>query len=338
VLLYINRSFERIIKPVTKLEILYSILLFGNIFYLIIVCIIMYFGGLKVLNGNITTGALIALITYLGYLSEPIQTVVNNYGTIKTIKASETRINNVYNKAERDQGFRKINPLLPINIIFEDVNLKKNGRVILKDINFCVQSNEFVGIVGKNGSGKSTLFNLITKLEYLSSGNIEIQDINLKDLTYESLYENVKYVFQENEFIKGTIMDNLFFEPYENIDINYIEWLFNKFDMPFLRNDFYSFQINEDGNNLSGGQKQRLAIIRALVFNPPILLLDEITSSLDKETEKKVLKTIKELRKGKITLFISHRLENFIDADKIIRLDNGTVTEISLNDRLTKLK
>ncbi|WP_267894854.1 ATP-binding cassette domain-containing protein [Lentibacillus sp. Marseille-P4043] len=221
-----------------------------------------------------------------------------------------------------------------MDIIFENVNFEKKGKTILNNVTFCIKSGEFIGIAGKNGSGKSSLLNLLSRLEYLNSGKIKIQNIDLSDINYVSLYKNVKYVCQENEFIQGTILDNIFGEPNDDIDVTYIEWLFNKFDMPFSRKDLYNYQVSENGNNLSGGQKQRLAIIRALVFNPPILLLDEITSSLDKETEKKVLSTIDELRKGKITLFISHRMDNLKNVDKLIKLDNGKVSEILLNDKI----
>ncbi|KML31365.1 ATP-binding cassette domain-containing protein [Priestia aryabhattai] len=321
----LDEIFKHITKPVVKLEIYKNLYSLGNIIYFMFLCIILYFSSVSVINGKMSLGTLMALITYFGYVSRPIQGIVYNFGLLKSIEASEVRLRNLYQKKDLSRGSLELDNSKPVDIILRNVHLEKNGNVILENINLEIKHGEFIGIIGPSGGGKSSLLNLLSRLDYPTKGCIELQGHAIEDVKIEEFYKNIKFVSQETNFIEGTVIENLLIDP-NIVDKNFLNNLFCRLDLAFLKDNFY-YEMEYNGNNFSGGQKQRLALIRALITNPNILILDEATASLDEQTEEKVIELLQELRKNKTTIFVTHNINNLRYANKTFMVDKGKLVD-----------
>ncbi len=224
-------------------------------------------------------------------------------------------------------------------IIFDSVNFGySKDSTVLKNISFTIDPNCKVALVGESGEGKSTLTNLLLRLYDVTSGKILIDGQNISQVTQDSLRSNIGVVFQEPALFSGTIRENI---SYANNNASYEDIVraakaanADEFISKFEKG--YDTEIGERGLKLSGGQKQRIAIARALLKNPPILILDEATSSLDSKSEHMVQQALEHLMKDRTTLIIAHRLSTISQVDKIITLKNGTVDEIGAPRDLAK--
>ncbi|OQA06546.1 MAG: putative multidrug export ATP-binding/permease protein [bacterium ADurb.Bin374] len=211
---------------------------------------------------------------------------------------------------------------------------------MIEHLDLVVDPGEVVALVGPSGAGKTTLVNLIPRFFELSSGSIEIDGIDIRDLTVSSLRGNIGLVPQETLLFSGTIEDNIRFGRLEatNDEIVAAAKLANAHDFVLSQPDGYRTHLGERGVNLSGGQGQRLALARAFLKDPRILILDEATSALDSETENLIRESLTRLMRNRTTFIIAHRLSTIINADKIVVMQRGKIVEMGTHGELLERK
>jgi ATP-binding cassette subfamily B protein len=220
---------------------------------------------------------------------------------------------------------------------FENVVFGYNPELpVLKNVSFTVNPGETVAIVGHTGSGKTTIISLLNRLYHIQRGEIKIDDVNIEKYDIDTLRKNVGVVLQDVFLFSGSIIDNI---TLRNIDISkekVIEAakLIDMHDFIMQLPGNYDFNVMERGATLSLGQRQLLSFIRALLYNPSILILDEATSSVDTESEMMIQHAIDKLITGRTSIVIAHRLSTIRKADKIIVLDKGEIKEIGTHDEL----
>ena len=228
------------------------------------------------------------------------------------------------------------------NIIFENINFsyQESENKVLNNINLTINIGEFVALVGMSGCGKSTLVNLIPRLYIPDSGTIMIGETNIQDLKLETLRKNISYVGQDTVLFNDTIKNNILYGQKNISEKDIARSLEQSYSKDFIEDmpDGINTVIGENGVLLSGGQRQRLAIARAFLKNSHILIFDEATSSLDSVSEKYIQKALDELKDGKTTLIIAHRLSTVENANNIIVMDNGSIIESGSHDNLIKKK
>lgn len=218
-------------------------------------------------------------------------------------------------------------------IVFKDYNFYYGDKQALKNINLTINKGETVGIMGKVGSGKTTLIKQLLRL-YNQSNGIIIDGKNIDEYEIKSLRSNIGYTPQEYFIFSNTLKENIVFYRKEYYDIDTV------LELADLKKDVLQFKdgietkVGENGISLSGGQKQRLSIARALITNPNILILDDSLSALDVNTEKNIIKNIKENRKDKTNIIVSHRISSLINADKIVILNEGSIEIIGTHNEL----
>lgn len=214
------------------------------------------------------------------------------------------------------------------------------NKPVLKNINLKIEGGKMLGIVGRSGAGKSTLVNLISRLYDPQEGDIYLDGINIKDIAFNDLRKNVAMVSQETYIFMGTVAENIAYaNPIASReDIVNAAVLASAHDFICKMPDGYDTVIGSAGRNLSGGERQRISIARAILANPKILILDEATASVDTETEKAIQASINLLIKGRTTISIAHRLSTLRDADKLVVIDNGEITEEGTHSELIQKK
>ncbi len=216
----------------------------------------------------------------------------------------------------------------------------ETGKPVLKHISFTVQPGEMLGIVGRSGAGKTTLVNLLTRLYDATEGDVYIDDVNVRDLTFASLHGNIAMVSQETYIFMGTVAENI---AYARPDATCEEIL--RASIQASAHDFickmpqgYDTVIGSSGRELSGGERQRISIARAILADPKILILDEATAAVDTETELAIQASLDQLTKGRTTLSIAHRLSTLKNADRLVVLDDGKLTEEGTHRSLIEKK
>ncbi len=336
----INRRFYKIQNRIMKVwslnhQIVYGSKDAGRALIVIVGGMCMFYG-----IGGMTVGMITSFIVLAGMLYEPVASLVGLLGIYQSGLAS----------LERILGFLQIKPdvqdkpdakvLLQAvkgKLKFTDVSFwYTHQSQVLRSINFECQAGEKIGVVGPSGSGKSTLLSLIPRFYDVTSGSIEIDGINITDVTQESLRKNIGIVFQETFLFYGTIRDNLTFISPDKSEEELIDACnrANIYETIMGLCDGFDTKIGERGVKLSGGQKQRLAIARVLLKDPPIVLLDEATSALDTETERLIQDSMSNMLKGRTAFIIAHRLSTIDDCDRILVLNNGTIEEIGTHIEL----
>jgi subfamily B ATP-binding cassette protein MsbA len=224
-------------------------------------------------------------------------------------------------------------------IIFKNVSFSYNKKLnVLHNINFSVDAGSKVALVGQSGAGKSSIINLISRFYDPVSGEISINQQNIKDLNINSLRNNIALVSQDTIIYNKSFLDNIKFGNLKANDKKIKEAAKNAGIHDFISTSLNGYKtiVGEGGNNLSGGQKQRLSIARAILKDAPILLLDEATSSLDAETENEINKALEKLTKNKTTITVAHKLSNIVNSDKIILFNKGKVVDIGNHEELIK--
>lgn len=216
----------------------------------------------------------------------------------------------------------------------------KTYNPVLKDVSFSIKQGEMIGIVGHSGVGKSTLINLVMRLYDATSGQVLIDGTDVRDISQNSLRSQVGVVLQETYLFSGTVLDNI---RYAKPDASFEEIVnaaktANCHDFITRMPDGYNTVVGERGYNLSGGERQRIAIARAILHDPKILILDEATASLDTQTEKQIQDALDRLIKGRTTIAIAHRLSTLANADRLIVLKKGRVAEIGTHTELLQSK
>jgi len=290
-----------------------------------------YIGGLEVFKGNITTGNIAEFIIYVNMLAWPVASVGWVTSLIQRASASQERINEFLNLKPQINNMVKEETIINGNIKFNNVSLIYSDTNIqaLNSISFNIKNSQQLGIFGKTGSGKTSIVNLICRLYDSNTGEINIDNKNIKLHHLDSLRSSIGYVPQDGYLFSGTIKDNIGFSN-DNINDEDIERAAKKAEIFDEINSFpnkFDTLIGERGVQLSGGQRQRLAIARVFYKKPKIYIFDDCLSAVDANKEKIILQNLNKETKNKTTIIISHRISTIEKSDNIIVLEKGNIIE-----------
>ncbi len=296
------------------------------------VTVIVWYGGNEVINGNLTSGSLIAFLVYSVNISNPVKRLGNVYGTIQKAVAAAERVFEVLDtKPEIEDAPDALElPAVTGRVTFDNVTFAyNNGEPVLHNMSIDIEPGRVLAIVGPSGAGKSTVANLLPRFYDPQEGTIRIDGIDIREVTVASLREQLAMVPQDTILFSASIYENIL---YGRLDATREEVVqaaqsSNAHDFILQLPDGYDTQIGERGCQLSGGQRQRIAIARALLKNPRILILDEATSALDAESERLVQDALDKLMIGRTTFVIAHRLSTIQRADSILVLEKGRMVE-----------
>lgn len=311
--------------------------LIGNISY-VLICIV---GGILVMNGSIRIGDIQAFIQYTRQFSQPIMQMANIANVIQSTIAAAERVFELLDEDEevKEEPTEQLNKVQG-KVVFEKVDFGYTSDLLIKDMNVHVSPGQTVAIVGPTGAGKTTLINLLMRFYELNSGAIKIDGINIKDLSRSELRKTFGVVLQETWLFNGTIKDNIAygkkdaqeFEVKKAAQMAYADYFIST--LP----DGYDTILNEAASNISQGQKQLLTIARTVLANPPIMILDEATSSVDTRTEMYIQNAMDNLMKGRTSFVIAHRLSTIKNADLILVMDRGNIIEQGTHEELLEEK
>ena len=302
--------------------------------------VILWVGVVSILNGDMTLGGLITFNALLAYFLDPVKNLINLQPTMQTAIVAAERLSEILDLEleKKDDESKKIKPdSLNYPIRIENLDFRYGTRTrVLENINMNIKAGEKIALVGESGSGKTTLSKLLMNFYSWEKGEIFIGDYNLKDIEIELLRSKIAYISQDIFLFSGTIRENLELgnedatleDIIEACKLSKSDEFINKLPLR------YETMLEENGANLSGGQKQRLAIARALLKKPDILIMDEATSNLDSITEKAIEKTINNLSANITTIIIAHRLSTIMRCDKIFVMENGRFIEQGPHDEL----
>lgn len=300
------------------------------------------FGGWFTMRGMITVGTIQAFILYSKQFSRPINEIANQYANIQTAIAGAERIFEVMEaEHETDNGtsdFTAEN--VKGDICFRDVVFGyEEGKTVLKGLDLDVKRGQKIAIVGATGSGKTTVVNLLTRFYDIDSGSITVDGVPITEIRMAELRRSIAIVLQDTVLFSGTIEDNIRYgrEDASPEEVKAAAAHANADEFIERLPEGYAAQLSEGGSNLSQGQRQLLAIARAVLADPPILILDEATSSVDTRTEMHIQSAMVALMKNRTSLIIAHRLSTIRDADKIVVIDGGRVAEMGSHDELIAL-
>ncbi len=300
---------------------------------------IVLFLGKQVLEGELSFGAFALFFASILQVIRPIKRLANVQAIFLQAFASTERIYEVL-----DMQPTVVEPEQAVNagafsskIVFEKASFSYDvGSPVLHDIDLTINKGELVAIVGPTGSGKSTLVNLIPRFYDVTSGRILFDDLNIKDASFKSIRSQIGLVTQEAILFNDTVRNNIaygsFDAPFEQIQNAAHMAMANGFVEKMPKG--YDTLVGDRGFRLSGGEKQRLTIARAILKNPPIMILDEATSQLDSESEQFVQKALDELMQGRTVIAIAHRLSTIMKADKIVVLEAGRIVGMGRHDEL----
>ena len=305
--------------------------------------VILWVGGVSVINGEMTIGALIVFNSLLAYFLDPVKNLINLQPEMQTAIVAADRLGEILDlEAEKSElEYKKMSP----SSLAGDIEIKNldfrygTRRLVLEDINITIKKGQKVAFVGESGSGKTTLSKLLLNLYASEKGEIIINGNNISDIHLECLREKIAYIPQETFLFSGTIFENLTL----GMDDATLDDIIDASKMA-QAHDFinelplrYETLLEENGTNLSGGQRQRLAIARAMLKKPDILILDEATSNLDSITERALDRTINEFSKDMTTIFIAHRLSTIKNCDVIFVMEKGKIIERGTHRELTAM-
>lgn len=299
------------------------------------------YGAHMISTDQITAGGFVSFLTALLLLYTPLKSLGGNFTSVQVSFLAMERLFEVLDTQPKITDKENAIDLLDITneIEFQHVSFSYKPDVpVIKDFNLKVKVGECIALVGNSGGGKSTVVSLLPRFYDTTAGQILIDGINIKDISLQSLRNKISVVFQDNFLFSGSIRENILIGKPNATD----EEIWKSLEMAYL-SDFVSSlkegldaQIGERGILLSGGQKQRVAIARAFIKNSDIIILDEATSALDNKAEAIVQKAIENLMKNKTVFVIAHRLSTIQNADKIVVMNAGTISEIGSHEELMK--
>ncbi len=306
------------------------------------IVLVLWLGGREVLYGRITVGGFVAFNTYMVQLTWPVIALGWVINIFQRGTASMARINELLiEKSEIDDTSASLPSTTEIegDIEFRGLNFAYNGTQVLHDINLHIPAGSSLAIVGPTGSGKTTLISLIARIYDAPSGTVLMDGMPIRDYPLEALRRNIGFVPQETFLFSETVRENIAFgaQGATDKDIRQAAHAASIAEEIEGFPEQYRTVVGERGITLSGGQKQRTAIARAVIRNPRILILDDALSSVDTQTEDKILNRLREIMRDRTTIFISHRVSTVRNADRIAVLHGGRIVEVGTHDELLAL-
>jgi subfamily B ATP-binding cassette protein MsbA len=314
-----------------------------EILYVVGLVIVLWFGGLEVLHGRLTTGRLVTFFTYIGMIGTPITILTNTINSFQQALAGADRLFEILDHEDdlREAPNAIELPKIKGEVEFRNVSFGyRPGQEILSGINLKVSSGEIVALVGPSGAGKTSLINLIPRFYVPNSGAVLVDGYDLMKIKVASLRQQIGLVPQETILFGVSIRENISYGKPKATEEEIVTAakMANAHEFISALPDGYETLAGERGSKLSGGQKQRIAIARALLRNPRILILDEATSALDTEAERLVQEALERLLNGRTTFVIAHRLSTVQQADKIVVLAKGKIVEVGTHKELIQGK
>lgn len=303
------------------------------------VTMILWFGGNSVINGDITAGALVAFLTYAVNISNPIKRLSKVIAHIQRALAAADRVFNVLDMPEliKNVPDAKELPYVKGNVEFQNVSFTYDTEEpILNNVSFKAEPGQVVALVGPSGAGKSTVASLLPRFYEVTDGKIIVDGYDIREVTMESLREQVGIVPQETMLFNGTVYDNILYGRLDATkeEIEAAAKAANAHHFIMELPNGYDTQLGDRGVNMSGGQRQRIAIARAILKDPQILILDEATSALDTQSERVVQEALDRLMVGRTSFVIAHRLSTIKNADKILVMEKGKIVEEGSHEEL----
>ncbi|HAP4881064.1 TPA: ABC transporter ATP-binding protein [Enterococcus faecalis] len=298
------------------------------------------YGMHRIAVGVMTIGTLMSFLMYLFNLIGAMPIIATLFSEVAKAAGSTRRVQELLSREPEDFESGQDIDLSEKTLSVKNVKFSYEDapeEPILTDISFTAQPNQVIAFAGPSGGGKSTIFSLIERFYEPTEGQIKFGDIDIKDIKLSDYRRQIGFVSQDSAIMAGTIRDNLTYGLAENFSD---EQLWDVLELAYARKfveempDKLNTEVGERGVKISGGQRQRIAIARAFLRNPKILMLDEVTASLDSESEMKVQEALSNLMKGRTTLVIAHRLSTIVDADSIYFVEKGKVTGSGKHDEL----
>ncbi|GAB3415073.1 ABC transporter ATP-binding protein [Niabella aquatica] len=307
-----------------------------------VLCIIIYFGANLILKGgSLGPGELIAFIAMFAMMINPAKALSSSFFNVQAGSAAIERIEDLLSTPVKveDNGTQKL-ASFEQGIEFRNVSFSYNNTPILKNINLIIPKGKTVALVGSSGAGKSTLADLVPRFHDVTDGEILVDGVNIKDYSIQSIREKIGIVSQEPILFNDTIGNNITLAAPDasGTAIENAAKVANAFQFIEGKPDKFDTNIGDRGAKLSGGEKQRLTIARAVLKNPPILILDEATSSLDTESERLVQDAINNMMQNRTSLVIAHRLSTVRNADEIIVMNKGEIAERGKHHELMQIE
>lgn len=305
-----------------------------------VLCCVLFIGGYLVFNGSgdLQKSDLFPFIAIFGILINPAKNLANTVSNIQRGLGAIDRIEEILNTPLEIEDMPNAKILTGFNssIELKNVTFKYGDTVILKNINLIIPKGKSVALVGSSGAGKSTLADLIPRFHDVTEGEVLIDGVNIKEYTIASLRRQMSLVTQEPVLFNETIANNIILgnKQVNDEEIQMAAKIANAHNFIIKKENGYNYKVGDRGIKLSGGERQRITIARAVFRNPPILILDEATSSLDTESERLVQEAIDNLMKERTSLVIAHRLSTIKHADEIIVLQKGEIIERGTHESL----
>ncbi len=301
------------------------------------IAVAVWYGVSLVVGGIITPGDLASILVAVYMVFTPVKKIGDGYTTLQETRASIERVDRLFDAGHEAEGRIKINEFKK-SLRFENVTFayQKEGPEVLKDINLEIRQGEIIAIVGQSGVGKSTLVDLIPGFIRPSKGMITIDGTDLNEADLRSLRGLTGIVSQDIILFNDTVRENISFGGAGASEEDIVRAARLAYADEFIMElpEQYDTVVGERGLKLSGGQRQRIAIARAILKNPPILILDEATSSLDSVSEGLVQRALEKLMKERTTIVIAHRLSTIRNADRIVLLDKGKIIDSGTHEQL----
>ncbi|MDA9773417.1 ABC transporter ATP-binding protein/permease [Saprospiraceae bacterium] len=300
--------------------------------------LMIWWGAGAYIQDQVSFGALVAFQVYLSMLFRPLRMLADSFNTLQMGLVAAERVFSVLDTADQipNNGVIQIDSM-DGNVTFDDVTFSYDGTVdVLKNLSFNIPKNETLAIVGSTGSGKSTIINTLSRFYEISSGSIKIDNVDIRDYELKALRSRIATVLQDVFLFSGTLMDNISLRDKSISEEKVIQAskLIGAHEFFKKMPGGYNFKVLERGNNMSMGQRQLISFVRALVFDPDILILDEATSSIDTETEAVIQNAIEKLIVNRTSIVIAHRLSTIRNANQIMVLEKGEISEIGSHEVL----
>ena len=311
---------------------------FSEFMGILVIGVLLWFGGKMVLINETISGTTFIVFMGLAYnILTPAKNLSKSFYSIKKGNAAAERVFEIIEfKSDNDSNRDQLLETFKDKIEFKNVDFSYGQSKILDEISFTIKKGQSVALVGSSGSGKTTIANLLNGFYNSDSGSISIDGMEISSITRESLYKKISIVTQESILFNDTIMNNIKIGDLDSIDGDVINAAkeANAHEFILEQSEKYDTNIGDYGGKLSGGQKQRITIARAMLKSPSILILDEATSSLDSESEKKIQDAIDKLMLNKTSLIIAHKFSTIKKCDKIILIDKGRIVAEGTHDEL----